>query len=106
LISHTKALYRPASGHQFHPHRRLPDALYRHDQCPVLYPAGDVIDPNPLLHHHGADDALDDLQALAAGIQQPARQTTAFSVAISIGVGLLMAFVGTYFPLIYRTTGR
>ena len=32
-----------------------------------------------------------------------ARQTTAFSVAISIGVGLLMAFVGTYFPLIYRT---
>lgn len=33
-----------------------------------------------------------------------ARQTTAFSVAISIGVGLLMAFVGTYFPLIYRTT--
>lgn len=33
-----------------------------------------------------------------------ARHTTSFSVAISIGVGLLMALVGTYFPLIYRTT--
>lgn len=33
-----------------------------------------------------------------------ARQTTSFSVVLSVGVGVLMAFTGTYFPFIYRTT--
>ena len=29
----------------------------------------DIIDPNTLFDHHRTDDALDDLKALAAGIQ-------------------------------------
>lgn len=47
-------------------------------------------------------------QELGAGnfeqAKTTARHTTVFSVLISMGVGVLMAVVGTYFPLIYRTT--
>ena len=34
----------------------------------ALFIRYDVIDPNPLLHHHGADDALDTLKELAEAL--------------------------------------